>query len=413
MKKEIWPSAVSGIIGAPPSKSSAQRAIAMASLAKGRSVVQQPGRCCDVLSAIEVCKNMGASISWKGDDLEISGGIHNPKSLWHCGESGLGIRMFSAIAAATGKKIQLTGEKSLVSRPMGSVEESLRALGVDCQTIDGKLPITVQGPFKKTMADIDGSLGSQVLTGILVGAPLNQQSLQLNVVHPKSTPYIDLTIKIMRHFGVEATHQNHRHYIIAAPQQYKAATYRVEGDWSGAAFLLVAGAIAGSVQVRGLDPESAQADKTILDALNACGARTTQNKEVFQVEKQHLRAFEFDATHCPDLFPPLAILASNCSGTSRLTGVDRLRSKESDRGATIHALLTALQIPVSIEGNVMAITGGKAKAARVNSFGDHRIAMAAAIAGLKADGAIVIEGGEAVTKSYPDFFEELKKITLP
>ncbi len=415
MKKCVSPSAVNGQLKAPPSKSAAQRAIAIAALADGVSEISKPGRCDDVLAAINVCCKLGAKITKIADKLVIEGtGRKNtPESdetvTLDCGESGLGIRMFSGIAAARGRKYLLTGRGSLLKRPMHSIEASLRALGVDCSTENGHLPLYVKGPFNTGHASIDASLSSQVLTGILIGAPLSESNIYLHVDSLKSKPYIDLTLKVMKAFGVELFNSGYTRIHIPAPLNYHACSYVVEGDWSGAAFLLVAGATSGQIAVSGLKPSSAQADKRILEALDAAGAQVSVRENEISVRKHKLMAFEFDATHCPDLFPPLAVLAANCKGESRIFGAGRLRAKESDRAMSISDILGKMGISVRVEDDTMIIKGGSIRPATVSSHSDHRIAMAAAVAGLNAEGEVCIEGAQAINKSYPDFFDDLDK----
>lgn len=410
MKKLVRPSVVNGTIQAPASKSAAQRLIALASLAKGQSEVYYAGNSDDVKAAISVCRELGATIEESPNKLSINGGISDPDKQLNCGESGLGIRMFSCIAASLNKPITLTGNGTLVSRPMNIVEESLRAMGATCKAHNNLLPIIVQGPLKGGTAKVDGSLSSQVLTGMLMAAPLAQANSKILVSNLQSKPYIDLTIEAMQNFGVEVENNNYEEFKIEGQQTYKPAKVTVEGDWSGAAFLIVAGAIAGSVRIDNIKPMSKQADRAIIEALMQAGAKVTIQDSFIEVSKNELNAFHFNATNCPDLFPPLAALAANCNGESRILGVGRLRSKESDRALTIQQEFAKMGIMVKIDGDLMRIFGGKVKCTEVESHGDHRIAMTCAIAALNGDGEMQINEAEAVGKSYPNFFEDLQTI---
>lgn len=413
MQYVAHPSSVKGHLQAPASKSAAQRAIAIASLANGTSTIDHPGSCDDVLAAIRVCRELGASIEETGTGLMITGGIKPPAQKLHCGESGLGIRMFSGIAATLDKEIVLTGEGSLMNRPMTMVEESLQAMGVTCKTTDGRLPLAIKGPLPGGKSVIDGSQSSQVLTGILIASAFAASDVILQVNDLKSREYVDITTRIMKLFGVSVTNNNYEEFIIPSGQPYTATKYLVEGDWSGAAFMLVAGAIAGQVSIENLDMSSAQPDRKIMEALHDAGAICKIEKNMVGVGKDQtgLHAFSFDATHCPDLFPPLAALAANCKGKSRIRGVGRLKSKESDRAATLMDTFGKLGIAISLEGDVMIINGGQVKGATIHSHGDHRIAMAGAIAALTAAGTVAIDHAEAVNKSYPDFYKNLETIT--
>jgi 3-phosphoshikimate 1-carboxyvinyltransferase len=410
MKKLVKPSPVNGSLIAPASKSIAQRAIALASMAKGRSEVIFPGSSDDVVAAIGVCRDLGADIQELGDRLIITGGISQPEKLLNCGESGLGIRMFSCIAATLDQPVSLNGHSTLAKRPMGIVEQSIKSLGADCKTQNGFVPITVKGPIKGGIAKVDGSLSSQVLTGMLMAAPLAKTDTAILVDNLQSKPYIDLTIDTMKAFGIEVDNVNYKEFRIKGNQLYLPANFTVEGDWSGAAFMLVAGAIAGKVRIENLLPMSKQADRAIIQVLMWAGAKISIQENFIETSKHELNAFHFDATQCPDLFPPLVALAAHCEGESRILGVSRLRVKESDRAATLQQEFAKLGVKISIEGELMKIYGGKVKGAVVQSHGDHRIAMACAVAALAADGDVEIEGAECVGKSYPEFFEDLFEV---
>ena len=198
-------------------------------------------------------------------------------------------------------------------------------------------------------------------------------------------------------------------YFPAGNENYKPVEYTVEGDWSGAAFLLVAGAISGNILVRGLDINSTQADKAIMQALMSAGANIAIEDTEIEIGTAELQAFHFDATDCPDLFPPLVALAAYCKGTTVIEGVSRLAHKESDRGATLQQEFAKFGVQIKISGDKMQIQGGmNLNAASTHSHHDHRIAMACAVAGLKADGDTTIEDAEAINKSYPDFFRHLE-----
>lgn len=407
MKKLVKPSQVNGNIAAPPSKSIAQRAIALALLANGTSEILNPGTSADVRAAITVCGKFGATISQFDNHLEIEGGITHPYMPICCGESGLGIRMFSAIAATLNEPVTLTGIGTLPTRPMAIVEETIKALGASCKTHNGYIPLEVWGPLKGGIARVDGTLSSQVLTGVLMASPLAKTDTTILVNNLQSKPYIDLTIEAMKAFGIEVENIDYKEFRIKGNQSYTPTKLKVEGDWSGAAFLLVAGAIAGSIKVENLNPASKQADRAIIEALMWAGAKVSIQEQFIEVSTQELNAFHFDATHCPDLFPPLVALAAHCEGESRILGVSRLRAKESDRAVTLQQEFKKLGINIEVEGELMRVFGGRAMGGRITSHGDHRIAMACAIAALATNGDVEIEGAECVTKSYPKFFEDL------
>ncbi len=411
MIQRISPAAINGRIVANPSKSAMQRAVAASLLTRGKSVIYNPGLSNDCLAALDVAEKLGAVVRRFEDKIEIHGtGVHPLTKEINCGESGLGVRMFTPIAALSGEFLSISGKGSLLSRPMDFFEAVLPQLGVDCKTLDGKLPIRIRGPLQAKDITVDGSLSSQFLTGLLMAFGAAAEQATITVENLKSKPYIDLTLQIMQHFGVQVKHHDFETFTFTRKQHYRPVEYTVEGDWSGAAFLLVAGAIAGTVEVEHLNTQSAQSDKAILEALEKAGARVLEGIFTVVVQKEQLQAFEMDATDCPDLFPPLVTLAANCNGTTKIKGVSRLKHKESDRGKVLQEEFGKMGISVTLQGDEMLVKGGVIKAAAVSSHNDHRIAMACAVAALQADGPVTIENAEAVNKSYPEFWEHLGKL---
>ncbi len=431
MRKSLALSEAGGAVRASASKSSMQRAIACASLAEGESLLRSPSRSADCLAALGVAEGLGAAVEDRGGLISLRGiGIEKLKERCaaapggllslSCGESGLCLRMFAPIAALLGSPVELAAEGSLRRRPVGMMSEPLRQLGASCDTAAGLPPVMVRGPLRGGSARVDGSQSSQFLTGLLIALPLAESDSELDIEGLASRGYVDLTIGVMREFGV-AVRRDHayRRFSVEGRQAYRPADYAVEGDWSGAAFLLVAGAIAAAerpVEVEGLDIRSHQPDRAILEALRDAGALVetegAQGGEgLISVRKRALSAFSFDATDSPDLFPPLACLALACEGESRIKGVGRLRGKESDRAAALSEELGKLGAHIVIEGDEMVALGGTPlRAGEVDARGDHRIAMAAAVASFLADGPVAIEGAECVAKSWPGFFEDLERI---
>jgi 3-phosphoshikimate 1-carboxyvinyltransferase len=264
---------------------------------------------------------------------------------------------------------------------------------------------------------MDGSLSSQFLTGLLFAyAAANASGVTINVNDLSSKPYIDLTLKLMSDFGMKTPeNKNYEQFYFPkksiAEFEHANFDYTVEADWSGGAFLIVAGVVSGNIVVKGLDAFSTQADKAITKAIMQSGASNIFSEEQIQVRESRLQAFHFDATDCPDLFPPLVALASYCNGTSIIEGVHRLTYKESNRAVTLQEEFGKMGIEIQLRDDLMLIKGGTGvKSARVSSCHDHRIAMACAVAALKADGEVIIDDAEAVNKSYPRFWEDLQKL---
>lgn len=408
MERHLEPSALKGRIKAPSSKSMTQRAIAAALLADGQSIIQNPSYCDDSLAAMSIAVGLGAKIEPQPGEMKITGSAILKEPKLNCGESGLAIRMFSPIAALYPVEITMVGANSLKRRPMFMIEEALTQLGVKCTSSEGFLPLSVKGPLKGGKCEIDGSVSSQLLTGLLMALPLASADSEIKVNNLKSKPYIDMTIQILKTFGIIIENTDYKIFRIQGKQKYIPNTCFVEGDWSGGAFLLVAGAINGDLTVEGLKTDSKQSDMAIIEALRKAGARIKINDDSVQVSKSDMTAFEFNATESPDLFPPLAALASYCSGTSVIQGVSRLIFKESNRALTLKEEFGKLNIKIEINGDFMHITGGHPSGGKVESHDDHRIAMAMAVTALAASGRISIRDSQCVGKSYPCFFEDLK-----
>jgi 3-phosphoshikimate 1-carboxyvinyltransferase len=408
MEKCIYPSTLQGAVKAPASKSMMQRAIAAAMLTNGKCVIYNPSYCDDSLAAMSVIAALGAKVEPLPDKLIIEGGGVLKEKKLNCGESGLSMRMFSPIAALYADEITLNGANSLRKRPMNIITDALSKLGVQCSSSDGFIPISIKGPLKGGKIEIDGSLSSQLLTGLLMALPLAKNDSEIIVRNLKSKPYIDMTIQLLNDFGITIINNDYSVFSIPSKQKYLPRDYTVEGDWSGGAFLLVAGAINGKITVSGLQQSSAQSDKNILTALKDAGAKMDITSDAVTVETSELKSFAFNATHSPDLFPPLATLAVYCNGETVIKGVSRLIHKESNRAETIVNEFSKLGIKIIIEGDTMKITDGKPTGGKVESHGDHRIAMAMAIAAISASGKVCIRDSQSVAKSYPEFFDDLR-----
>lgn len=424
MKVVIQPSTLSGNIFAPASKSSMQRACAAALVRKGESIIHNPGISNDDKAALDIIQKLGAEVVINNEELIIkSSGVQPVSKEINCGESGLSIRMFTPIVALSEQQISINGTGSLLTRPMDFFDEILPQLSVQIKSNQGKLPLEIKGPLQARNIEIDGSLSSQFLTGLLMAFSASNADATIKVNNLKSKPYVDLTLEVMKQFGLNIPINNNYESFIFASKPISELTnqpinYTVEGDWSGAAFLLVAGAIASNngIVIKGLDVFSTQADKAVLLALMDSGCTISVQPEIIEIGlpsigANGLRAFHFNATDCPDLFPPLVALASYCEGTTAIEGVSRLAHKESNRGLTLQEEFAKMGVEIILQDDLMLVKGGNGvKGANVHSRHDHRIAMACAVAALKADGETNIEEAEAINKSYPNFYEHLKKL---
>lgn len=410
MERYLEPSAIKGTIKAPASKSMTQRAIAAALLADGQSIIHNPSYCDDSLAAMSIAVGLGARVEPQVNELKINGSAVLKEPKLNCGESGLAIRMFSPIAALYPVEITMVGANSLKKRPMFMIEEALNQLGVKCTSSGGFLPLTIQGPIIGGLCEIDGSVSSQLLTGLLMALPLAVKNSEIKVNNLKSKPYIDMTIQILKSFGITVKNKGYSLFSIPGNQKYIPNNYSVEGDWSGGAFLLVAGAINGQLCVKGLRRDSMQSDMSIINALEKAGAQMIISENQIEISKSELKAFEFDATESPDLFPPLVALASYCKGISAIKGVSRLIFKESDRAKALSEEFGKMNIKIETNNDLMFVTGGQPHGARVESHDDHRIAMAIAVASLGATGRVSIKDSQCVAKSYPGFFDDLRHL---
>lgn len=413
MDKSVPRGRLKGVAVPPCSKSYAQRALAASLLAKGQSVLRNMDFCNDTLSAIRSIETLGAKVSRVDSrTLKVLGGIAPISDTLNVGESGLSARLFTPIASLWHTPITICGEGTLLYRPMDMMINPLRELGVTVRDGGGKLPIEVCGRIRGGEIEVDGSVSSQFITGLLLALPLAEQDTVINVRSAVSKPYLDMTIDTAAAFGVKIEHNNYEQFYIEGGQSFTATDYSVEGDWSAAAMLLVAGAVAGEVSLKNLSMLSKQADVAICQALVRAGAELTSDNDTISVAAKPLHGFEFDATNCPDLFPALATLAAAAEGESVIVGTSRLEHKESNRAEAIKSEFGRLGIEVDLgRDNIMKIRGGKIEGGvEVSSHSDHRMAMTLAVAALISDNGVTIHGAESVSKSYPDFFETLEAL---
>lgn len=431
----------------PSSKSFAQRAIMAAALADGVSHLRGYSPCGDNEAAVSAARALGAEVDVRGDAVDVRGIAASPECLdmasLHTGESGLLTRlMIPLLSMLSRSPVRMTGEKTLLSRPLKGAEEMMSAFGVrmESEAEDCRIPLTVTGPLRPGHVEISGKYGSQLISGLLMALPLEEKYSRVTVKDPKSIPYMFITLDVMKKFGLKVGSEmmgghdfmesdgdwslcNEMVFKIKGGQRYKAADFMIEGDWSSAANFLVAGAIFGKVVVDGLDTSSLQADLTIMDILMEAGASLSQtgdNLGSLTVQRAPLKSFTVDASNCPDLFPIISVLAAFCQGTSRIAGVGRLAHKESDRGAAILEMLHKMGVDARTEGDEMVIAGHSLSSRLLNgnllrggsytSSHDHRMVMALKVAELGADSPVEIDDMDCVSKSFPAFFELFSKL---
>ena len=425
----------------PASKSFAQRAILAAALAEGTSHLDGYSPCGDSEAALRVAEALGATVRKDGALLTITGTGARPGSLdlerLDVGESGLLTRLSIPVLAAVGSgRFVVDGHGTLPGRPLAGAADIMASFGVllsnasDREGRDVYVPASVKGHLIPGMADVPGQGGSQLISGLLMALPLCDKDSVLHVSDPKSIPYMYITLDVLRHFGIQTRSEMEGDaelleaddwsacsgitFRVRGRQHYRAADFAIEGDWSAAANLLVAGAVFGSAELRGMDTKSLQADLTIIDILVEAGAVVSQLEEgTVCVRKAPLEAFRQDLNHAPDLFPIVSVLAAFCAGESRLGGVGRLAGKESNRAEAILQMLTQMGVEARIEGDDLVIfgeslsarlLGGRLlKGGAYTSRHDHRMVMALKVASLGTESPIVIDDEACVGKSFPEF----------
>ena len=424
---------VNGTVTAVDSKSDAHRALICAALCEGETKIKVKALNYDIIATASCLASLGAGVTREGEIYTVSGRAAGGGEL-NCNESGSTARFLLPVAAALGEDVRLLGEGKLPQRPMLPLTAEMRRAG--CTVSSDFLPISVSGRLSGGRYVLSGSVSSQFISGLLMALPLTNQASEILLTSPlQSELYADMTVKTLKKFGVKWTKLLHEesggffggyrldgiadysNFCTAVCAKtvydtYKSPdTYIVEGDWSGAAFFAVAGALAGRVELLGLDTNSLQPDKAIIDVIESAGATVTKNDGKITVEKGVIKPFSIDVSQFPDLFPVLAVLACGANGESLLFGAGRLRIKESDRIESTASMICALGGDVDEGEDYLKIFGtGRLSGGVFDGAGDHRIVMSGAVASLICDGDVEIIGHTAVNKSYPEFFEVFEKI---
>lgn len=432
----------------PASKSFAQRAIVAAALADGTSHLTGYSPCADSAAAINFAKALGASVKLSGAELTVKGAGSEAGSLSldkvDVGESGLLARLsIPLLARLSDGPTTVEGSGTLLDRPLGDANDIMAAFGVMLTNLgrssrkDVFVPLRIGGRLLPGRADVSGKGGSQLISGLLMALPLAEKNSALFVHDPRSIPYMFITMDVLRKFGVRIGSEMEGddefietqdwalcsaiNFKIRGGQRYQAADFEIEGDWSSAAAFMVAGAVFGGVTLSGLDTSSLQADLTIMDILVEAGACVSQDEDgLINVRKAPLNAFSVDLNHAPDLFPPVAVLAAFCPGTSRIAGAGRLVGKESNRSDAILDMLAGMGVDAEVNGDEMTVTGMSLSrrlltgnllcGGSFSSCRDHRLVMALSVAALGADSPVVIDDVECVAKSYPRFLKDFSKV---
>lgn len=393
MKKIIKASVIEGELIVPTSKSYLIRALFASHLFDTKTIISNPNYCDDVNTVLDVLESLGARFVKANDMIEYVGKSIKYVDVVNCGESGLCFRMLSAINKVLELNLKITGKGSLLNRNMSDIEKNIKEI-----------------QRSQKIIRINSNKSSQFLSGLLLSLPLLGNETVIEVDNLVSKPYIDLTIHLMEEFGFVINNDNYKRFYLQSANKVDYILLNPEADWSSAAFLLVAAAIAGHIKLKGMNLKSKQPDNVIVDILKSVGANIKIDNFEISVKKNKLNSFSYDATNSPDLIPVLVALAVNCESQSVISGIDRLVNKESNR---IHSLLTEflkLGCIIKVDNNSFIVEKSEIQGCEVLSYNDHRIAMSLAIAALNANSTILINNSECVKKSYPNFFSDLKII---
>ena len=403
---------LNGTIDAPGSKAYTHRALLASLMTKGRTSILGPSWCDDTRRTLGAIQALGAETSIENRNV-VSEGVGEVSPEFSvsidCGDSGTTLRLLAAVAATSPRWIGLNISSGLAQRPIAPLLKSIVDLGGSVDDSHGESQIRVKGPLQGGETWIQGNVSSQFISGLLFAAPLAQRDVTVHVTEQlQSRPYVEMTIDVLDKHGIKIF-KSEDNFHVPAPQEYQPAFHKVPGDFSSASFLIAGAVIAGDeVTINGLNSHSFEPDGVILKLLDDIGVETRSNGDSLTVGKSHMRAFKFDASDNPDLVPPLQLLASFADGESEITGVSRLRFKESNRLESLPAELVKLGAKIAVDNDRIKVHGTEElRGSILNSRGDHRVAMTCSVAAIAAQGESDIYNAEVVSKSYPEFFKDL------
>lgn len=405
---------------APPSKSMTQRAVVCSLLSSGRSEIVNPSTSDDGLTSISAAQMMGAEAEMMRGVWRISPprSLEAPEDVINCMGSATTMRFFTAVAALGEGGTVLTGDASLRRRPVGDLLDAMNRLGARCFSTrrNGLPPVVVEGGgIRGGEAEVQGDVSSQHISALIFACTRAEGDTTIRVTTPiESSPYIEMSLQVLKAFGGAARlDPGKRAFLIPGRQVLHGCRYVVEGDYSSAAFILAGGALAGMASVAGLNAESAQGDKRIVEVIRNMGGEASVDfrRGVVESAQGRLRGIVIDCSETPDLVPVIGVLATQADGMTVIRGIRRLKIKESDRADGTVRLINSMGGRAYIDGDAIHVVGpSKLRGAEVDPSGDHRMAMAAAIAGLVAEGETTIRSAECVSKSYQGFFEDLRRL---
>ena len=403
---------LSGKILAPVSKSDLHRLIIAASLCFGeQTIIHRYTMNDDIRATASIMEAAGATIQFHQDSIEIHG-MTDLRSAFHadCCESGSTLRFLLPVLSALGADCCFSGKGRLPQRPITPLMNEMKAHGANFSA--ELLPFHISGRLTSGVYTFPGNISSQYITGLLMALPLCDGDSKILLTSAlESQAYVDMTLSVLRRFGITIHVENPQLYTIPGGQRYHSpAELSAEGDWSNAAFWLCAGAISGAVTVHGIQSNSLQGDKAVCDILAQMGAEVRYGTDSVSVHGRKLHGITIDGSQIPDIIPILSVVAACAEGTTHIINAGRLRIKESDRLSAVSNILQKLGASVEEEAEGLVIHGSTLIGGTVDSYNDHRIAMSAAIAALHCQEPVIIENPNCVKKSYPQFYEEFARL---
>lgn len=400
-----------GRVNIPASKSVSHRAVIAAALAEGTSIVENVLLCEDLYATKDAVEALGAVVKVEGTRWTITGMSTSSSTCEvHCRESGSTLRFMIPIMLAKGGKNVFHGSGRLVTRPITPYIDICAEQGIQYR-YKGALPLQTEGRLRSGCYDLPGDVSSQFVTGLLLALPLLKGDSEIRITGPlESQDYVLLTLQVLQAFGIQIKQVGDDRFLIPGSQRYQARSYVVEGDYSQAAFWVVAGALGTTpMELNGLQEESVQADRRIVDIAGDFGVSVQWADEKLIVHPSQTKGTYVDVSQCPDLGPALSVLGAASEGRTSITGGKRLRIKESDRITSMATELRKLGAEVSeVEDGMSILAKELCQHEELLGWNDHRVVMALAACAGKVDGTVRISGAEAITKSYPNFFEHMR-----
>ena len=416
---KIDPSKLKGEVKIPPSKSMAHRAVICGALSSGNCIIENIDYSEDIIATIEAMRTLGAVITKYDDYIEVEGIFKegSKRELLRtidCNESGSTLRFLVPISLLFDGMTRFIGKGNLGKRPLTTYYNIFDKQKINYINENGNLNLLVDGVLKSGEFEVEGNVSSQFITGLIFALPLlDGDSKIIITTEMESKGYIDLTLSAMKDFGVEIVNNDYKEFIIRGNQSYKPRNYRVEGDYSQAAFFLAANALGSEVVLKDLDLNSLQGDKEVIEILERMNVEITSSKDgITGRVKSDLVATVIDGSQCPDIIPVLAVVSALSKGTTKIINSSRLRIKECDRLKAITKELSKLGAKIEETEDGLIIEGRERFLGGVElwSWNDHRIAMSLAIAGTRCEKPIILNNFECVAKSYPKFFEDYMKL---